>query len=104
MPRKKWGQANSLDKRDVKLVSIDESWTLLETIEINHLQTLHADYEAPVDLVATGTPFVYDKTFDKISSKAERVLDKSFRKVKKIKIEKDKIVSSVRYNPNALKC
>lgn len=44
----------------------------MEEIEFSKLNKLSADAEDPTDLLVTGAPEAYDRTFDKITTKSQR--------------------------------
>lgn len=72
-----------IKKRDSS-VQIESSWEVLDELEINRLGKLSLKVDEPRDLVTAGELEFYDKSYDRVSVKAERPLqpcDRTFHKV-----------------------
>jgi len=86
---RKFGEAK---RRDAS-VQVKESWTLVEDIEFTKLNRLAIDAEPqPEDLKKCGSLESYDKTYDRVTSRTERVLEKSDRVFFSVTTSEDPII------------
>jgi len=80
-------------KRRESSVQVQESWTLVEDIEFTRLNRLSIDTEPqPEDLKKCGSLESYDKSFDRVTSRTERILEKSDRVFFSVTTSEDPII------------
>ncbi|KAJ3334348.1 hypothetical protein HDU76_000041 [Blyttiomyces sp. JEL0837] len=58
-------------------VQVGNDWKILEEIDFNRLTKLYYEVDEAEDVAANGCAFLYDKTFDRVSTKFEKPLQQT---------------------------
>ncbi|KAI0092405.1 translation initiation factor eIF-3 subunit D [Irpex rosettiformis] len=72
--RRGWRDWEKNNRTREASVAISSEWQMLEEIEFHRLAKLRLDVDDPEDLESYGRLFAYDKTYDRIITKAEKPL------------------------------
>jgi translation initiation factor 3 subunit D len=73
-------------------IDIRPEWTLLEQFDFNSLQKLATNVEEPEDLYTAGSVEYYDKSYDRVTTKNEKSLERIERTFFKVSTSDDPII------------
>ncbi|KAF9226779.1 translation initiation factor eIF-3, subunit D [Gyrodon lividus] len=72
--RRGWRDWEKTNRTRESSVAISPQWTMLEEIEFHRLAKLKLEVDEPEDIDTYGRVFVYEKSYDRITTKTERPL------------------------------
>jgi translation initiation factor 3 subunit D len=92
----KWGLQGQQQRKREHSIEIKPDWTLVDEIEFSKLNKLSVSSEPePEDLRTCGHLEPYDKSYDRVSSRTEKVLESSKRAIFNVSTSQDPIISEL---------
>ncbi|KAF9276947.1 hypothetical protein BGZ68_009648 [Mortierella alpina] len=76
-------------------VKVGSEWNMLEEIEFSRLNKLQFEVEEPEDIALYGAVAAYDKAYDRVNTKAEKVLQQVDRERDNVTTSEDPILSNL---------
>ncbi|KAF9170366.1 hypothetical protein BGX21_009114 [Mortierella sp. AD011] len=76
-------------------VKVGTDWTMLEEIEFSRLNKLQFEVEEPEDVATHGAVASYDKAYDRVNTKQEKILQQVGRERDNITTSEDPILSNL---------
>ncbi|KAG0319948.1 hypothetical protein BGZ99_004830 [Dissophora globulifera] len=76
-------------------VKVGSDWTMLEEIEFSRLNKLQFEVDSPEDIALHGAVGTYDKAYDRVTTKLEKVLQQVDRERDNVTTSEDPVLSSL---------
>ncbi|KAF8984881.1 hypothetical protein BGZ46_006680 [Entomortierella lignicola] len=76
-------------------VKVGTDWTMLEEIEFSRLNKLQFEVEEPEDIALYGAVASYDKAYDRVNTKQEKVLQQVGRERDNVTTSEDPVLSNL---------
>ncbi|CAO3573623.1 unnamed protein product [Mortierella alpina] len=76
-------------------VKVGSEWNMLEEIEFSRLNKLQFEVEEPEDIALYGAVAAYDKAYDRVNTKAEKILQQVDRERDNVTTSEDPILSNL---------
>ncbi|KAG0367032.1 eukaryotic translation initiation factor 3 subunit D [Gamsiella multidivaricata] len=76
-------------------VKVGSDWTMLEEIEFSRLNKLQFEVEEPEDIALHGAVATYDKAYDRVNTKQEKVLQQVDRERDNVTTSDDPVLSNL---------
>ncbi|KAF9942647.1 hypothetical protein BGZ67_000461 [Mortierella alpina] len=76
-------------------VKVGSEWNMLEEIEFSRLNKLQFEVEEPEDIALYGAVASYDKAYDRVNTKAEKILQQVDRERDNVTTSEDPILSNL---------
>ncbi|KAF9950911.1 hypothetical protein BGZ72_007501 [Mortierella alpina] len=76
-------------------VKVGSEWNMLEEIEFSRLNKLQFEVEEPEDIALYGAVATYDKAYDRVNTKAEKILQQVDRERDNVTTSEDPILSNL---------
>lgn len=90
---RRWNDRQQIQKNRIASVVVKDDWKVVEEMDFPRLVKLKLpDIPAPVDLYNCGTMEQYDKTYDRITTKNERMLEANSRTFHRVTTTDDPII------------
>ncbi|KAF9898917.1 hypothetical protein BX616_003457 [Lobosporangium transversale] len=82
-------------------VKVGSDWSMLEEIEFSRLNKLQFEVEEPEDIALYGAVGTYDKAYDRVNTKQEKILQQVDRERDNVTTSEDPILSNLASEPLA---
>ncbi|KAG0345526.1 hypothetical protein BG004_003632 [Podila humilis] len=82
-------------------VKVGSDWSMLEEIEFSRLNKLQFEVNDPEDIATYGSVAAYDKVYDRVNTKQEKVLQQVDRERDNVTTSEDPILSNLAAEPAA---